>query len=658
MSFDAEQLFNLLPAIHRARDLEAAGRNGTATGPLQQLLALLAEQIGAIQENIDQLYDDLFIETCAGWVVPYIGDIVGYQPIRDGGASIVSRAEVANTIRWRRAKGTVVALEGVGSDVTGRDVVAVEYFRRLATTQNLNHLRTGIGTASLADATAFADPAGPFDIVPRGAELRGLAAGGRWNIMNVGCFLWPWQPAPRTAATPYAVDTLRFRCNPLGVDMPLLNMPAPVAGQPNTAMAVATMLRRRGDSSPGSAIARSVSITVAGAPVAFAIGCLADASPTSWAHMPASGVILDPELGRIAFAAAPAGAVQVSYWYASLGLLGGGAYPRSAAFAAGTPLEVGAAAAYATLAQALAALPATGGAIIEVAGNGWAAAATLPAAITVAAGATLEIRAADESWPVLDLPATLVLSGGPSATLVLDGFIIQGAGLSVPAEVNGAANGLTRLTLRNCTLVPGFNAVTPGTGPSLASTSADTVIELIGCISGPILTDPGSQLRLTNCIIDAAATTAPALGGASVAGPAGAVWLFNCTLRGSVAVSLLALASNCIFLGGIMASQRQNGILRFCCTPAGTTGPRQYSCVAADPDGMAPQFLSFQPGSVDYARLAQSNPAAILNGADDGGQIGAYHDALDTPLADGLSVRLAEYTPFSLQSGVFMARSA
>ena len=73
---DAETLFNLLPAIYRVRDTEQGG-------PLQALMAVLAEQVSALEENLAQLYDDQFIETAADWAVPYIGDLIGYRaPLR------------------------------------------------------------------------------------------------------------------------------------------------------------------------------------------------------------------------------------------------------------------------------------------------------------------------------------------------------------------------------------------------------------------------------------------------------------------------------------------------------------------------------------------------------------------------------------------------
>ena len=73
MNPEAEKLYNLLPALYRIRDAEQGG-------PLRALCAVIAEEIAVLRENLDQLYDDQFIETCAEWVAPYIGDLIGYRP--------------------------------------------------------------------------------------------------------------------------------------------------------------------------------------------------------------------------------------------------------------------------------------------------------------------------------------------------------------------------------------------------------------------------------------------------------------------------------------------------------------------------------------------------------------------------------------------------
>jgi hypothetical protein len=63
MSFDADKLYGLLPSIHRVRDAERGE-------PLRALLAVIAGQVGVLEENIEQLYDDQFIETAAPWALP------------------------------------------------------------------------------------------------------------------------------------------------------------------------------------------------------------------------------------------------------------------------------------------------------------------------------------------------------------------------------------------------------------------------------------------------------------------------------------------------------------------------------------------------------------------------------------------------------------
>ena len=58
---------------------------------------------------------------------------------RVGGVS--TRAYVANTMAYRRRKGTAVVLEQLARDTTGWPARAVEFFQRLATTQHMNHVR-------------------------------------------------------------------------------------------------------------------------------------------------------------------------------------------------------------------------------------------------------------------------------------------------------------------------------------------------------------------------------------------------------------------------------------------------------------------------------------------------------------------------------------
>jgi hypothetical protein len=104
-------------------------------------LAVLAEQAEVVEEDLAQLYDDQFIETCVRWLL-YIGDLIGYRRLHGVTSTVSSpRAEVANTIAYRRRKGTVSIIEQLALDVTGWKARAVEFYQLLGTTQYLNHLR-------------------------------------------------------------------------------------------------------------------------------------------------------------------------------------------------------------------------------------------------------------------------------------------------------------------------------------------------------------------------------------------------------------------------------------------------------------------------------------------------------------------------------------
>jgi hypothetical protein len=144
--YTTEEIYRLLPAVYRVRDAEQGG-------VLRELVDVITEQVNVLAESLEQMYDDQFIETCAPWAAPYIGDLVGYRTLHGVVPQIASpRAEVANTIRYRRRKGTVSVLEQLARDVTGWPAHAVEFFELLATTQYMNHVRrTPQATADLRD---------------------------------------------------------------------------------------------------------------------------------------------------------------------------------------------------------------------------------------------------------------------------------------------------------------------------------------------------------------------------------------------------------------------------------------------------------------------------------------------------------------------------
>ena len=439
--FDASKLERLLPAIHRIRDAALGD-----PGPLRSLLEAFAAEIGVMEENLAQLYDDLFVETCADWAVPYIGDLIGYEPLHALGRTRgLARAEVAHTIALRRRKGTVPVLEQLARDVTGWNARAVEYFQLLATTQYMNHLRPFNHYApDLRRWEPLARIGGAFESIPHTVDVRRIESGrGRFNIPNVGLFLWrlgayrhtrspggaPRRPAlVRESARPapaalHQPDRRRRDHPPRRADQRAGPDRASHALRARKALYYGTRPapREAVDNVDPSIVLYVDDVEIAREDV---VVCDLRDDGAAWAHEPPAGrYAIDPVLGRIAVApelAVPA-SVRTTYHYGFSADTGGGEYARErVADSAGTVVRrvpdddpsIGA---------ALAALGGDG--VVEITDSGRYE-ETL--AVVVQADGHVVIRTAEQCRPTLVLGGALEVTGGANSAFTLDGLLVSG----------------------------------------------------------------------------------------------------------------------------------------------------------------------------------------------------------------------------------------
>jgi hypothetical protein len=225
---DDFRLYELLPAIYRIDD-EKLG------SPLRALFSVIEEQARALKQNIDQLYDDLFIETCAEWVVPYLGELVGNNPL--SGLPRTRRADVARTLYYRRRKGTLTALEELARDVTGWSIRAVPFFELLAWNQNVNHVRQAGGTVNLRSLETMDLCGGPFETTAHGVDLREMGTrSGRYHPKRLGFFAWrlnTYHIDGSQALREAAPHQHGFHFHPLGLPTRLFQRPDDLSpGQP------------------------------------------------------------------------------------------------------------------------------------------------------------------------------------------------------------------------------------------------------------------------------------------------------------------------------------------------------------------------------------------------------------------------------------------
>ncbi|MFT4102476.1 MAG: hypothetical protein QM674_15845 [Burkholderiaceae bacterium] len=357
-----DRLYELLPAFHRSRDAEQGY-------PLRALLRVIDEQVRVVENDIAQLHDDWFIETCADWAVPYIGDLVGYRPVHEAGAPgdpstaqgrrlndyLISRREVANTIALRRRKGTLSALAELIEDVAAWPGFAAEFYRRLGWTQHLNHPHPHRGrTLGLRDANAVDLIGTPFDRSAHGVNVRRVDSRhrhGRHNIPNVGAFVFRMKSYPVTGTSACCQEKIGPHCftfSVLGNDALLFTRPRPDV-RPATESTLPVPIRRQAfqlsDGQHPPTISASPDYYGVGASLAIhapdwptkgaeqpiPIGLVVPADLSGWSYASKRNTVaVDPRLGRILFPAGqlPRKGVWVDYRYGFVADIGGGEYAR------------------------------------------------------------------------------------------------------------------------------------------------------------------------------------------------------------------------------------------------------------------------------------------------------------------------------------------
>ena len=679
-----KDLFELLPAVHRVRDAAQGDQ-------LRALLAVITREVQRVEQDIAGLYDNWFIETCDEWVVPYIADLLGIRALESppsGSDAVFSqRSYVANTLAYRRRKGTAAVLEQLAADITGWRCRAVEFFALTASAQHSNHPRPAHHfTADIRSSYANQFHDGPFDRSAHLTDVRHIDNGrGRYNAPNVGLFLWKLQSYLLADVEAARVDANRFTFDALGASVPLFNMPRTEttiseSAQPtHVPMPIAryTLAHDRALYYGDDADARSLRISSGAGPVPVddIVACNLDDSGTGWAHTPPAGQLaVDPELGRIAFGTAPAAPVLVSFAYGFGGDLGGGPYDRRASLeeplARGVSWQMGVlkspppgqTSIVATLADAVKAWnqqpPGTSGAIVLMDSRRYEenldSAATR---IAIPEGSQLVIVAS--AWPpdttggapvwragrfapsgvrphlkgAFEVIGTAPAGSASPGRLVMNGLLLEGS-LTVTAGHLGA------LDLAHSTLVPGKATLACDANEALDVTCVRT-------ITGAQTLPSVRTLRLREAIVigDLQATDTV---------------IDAVTVLGATSTKTLT-ASNSVFTGKVVAERRQEGCVRFSYLPLDSEPPRRYRCqpeTAAQATRVRPTFESERYGDPALAQLASTCAAEIAGGADDDGEMGAWHFVQAPLRLRNLRRALDEYLRFGLEAGVVLVRQS
>jgi hypothetical protein len=563
-----------------------------------------------------------------------------------------------------------------------------------------------------------------FDRTAHKVDVRRIAERrGRYNIQNIGIFLWSLNAysVTKDQAAISAIDPRCLRFCSLGMDIPLLHRVIPQGEEISDAAQpfnVADRLKRRElcddlrKGAGGTYYGEGKSLVIYFDdqplnPYEIRVANLSGADG-AWANMPGSAgayrAAIDPELGRIALPPTAAGAsppkVTVSYYYGFNADLGGGEYARSDSFLvtdkafvfpfpdpANYPDLQGA------INFAIGKLTPNGAAAVEIKNSEtYPQGGSLDLKIDVPPGCRIELRAKNEARPTLLLHGEITVSGGASSTFALNGLLIAASAAMAPNASNvalahvpakradGSDNQLEALEISHCTLVPGWSLDSNGmpqfaTRPNLVAEPAGLTVTARKSILGAIRAGEFVNFRAFDSIIDATDPTNVAISDLDGIAGAGSLTLggvdpldrndappHGCTVVGKVRAVLLSLVSDCILWAGLInadswttgliADRKQEGCVRFSFLPTGAKTPRRYECIERSTAGPQPIFFAFRYGHPGYLKLLASTPDVVRRGADDGGEMGAFHFMLAPLRETDLRVRMDEYLPVGLEFGI------
>jgi len=356
----------------------------------------------------------------------------------------------------------------------------------------------------------------------------------------------------------------------------------------------------------------------------------------------------------------------VSYYYGFNADLGGGEYPRLDSFLVNDESFVfpfpDPALRYTTLQGALdfakAKLGANGAVAVQITNSEtYPQGGTLKLSVDVPAGCTIELRAQNERRPTQLLDSEISVTGDASSTLALNGLLIAGTALvHAPAKRPDASdNQLEALAISHCTVVPGTN-------PALVAEPAGLTVTVKKSILGAVRAGEFVTVNMYDSIVDAIDPATVAIADLDGISGVGSLTSVGCTVVGKVRAVLLSLVSDSIIWAGLtkadtwttglIADRKQEGCVRFSFLPAGAKTPRRFQCVERKIAGPQPIFFAFPYGHPGYLKLLASTPDAIRRGADDGGEMGAFHFVLAPLRESDLRVRMTEYMPVGLEFGV------
>ncbi len=242
-----------------------------------------------------------------------------------------------------------------------------------------------------------------------------------------------------------------------------------------------------------------------------------------------------------------------------------------------------------------------------------------------AACTDLTVQAAERCRPVIRLAAPVSVGTAAYTALTLRGLTFADDAVTLPET--------EAITVQFCTFATDDATLS-------VDLSDGTLTCVASLLAGLTVTGRGAA-TLSGCVVDGNGATY------AIDAQDASLELDRVTVLGDLRVHRIE-ASECIFDGAHTIRDRFAGCVRYSRVAALAGLPRNYRCA----DGTTLRFVSRARYDAAYARLHEACEDAVVKGAEDGGEMGAFHDAEWGPLLEAVRRRLSEYTPAGLRAGL------
>ncbi|HYP07850.1 MAG TPA: hypothetical protein VER03_16575, partial [Bryobacteraceae bacterium] len=246
----------------------------------------------------------------------------------------------------------------------------------------------------------------------------------------------------------------------------------------------------------------------------------------------------------------------------------------------------------------------------------------------------LVIQAAERERPTILVNNWSITAGASYSELIL-------LGLALGADADGTFDFPPAASLRvlYCTILrEGMTLRFDLTGAA-----EEDRIEITRCITGGMELTGAGTLRISDSVVDAG----HAPGAVALTAEDGELHLERCTVFGAVNCRIVH-ASETILENTVTVTDRFHGCVRYSRVTSDSVLPRIHRIV----EDIAVKYVSLNRHDPAHARLAADADGQVLRGAEDGGEMGAFHEFQLALRYEGYRRRLEESTPAGLMTGV------